>query len=129
MGTPVPSVGQISKRAVVAPFAFEVRKTPEEIAREGESRALTAQPVYRFSPTAYDSSLAAARGFFADLATAAEAGGSDSVAAVVASQVRLGPEETKFLTDSTSRRQIQEVFTHFLAEALSRGWPITSGDT
>jgi putative nucleotidyltransferase with HDIG domain len=121
MGTPVPAVGQISKRAVVAPFAFEVRKTPEEIAREGESRALTAQPVYRFSPTAYDSSLAAARGFFADLAKAADAGGSDSVAAVVASQVRLGPEETKFLTDSTSRRQIQEVFTHFLAEALSRG--------
>jgi putative nucleotidyltransferase with HDIG domain len=121
VGTPVPSVGQISKRAVVAPFAFEVRKTPEEIAREGESRALTAQPVYRFSPTAYDSSLAAARGFFADLAKAAEAGGSDSVAAVVASQVRLGPEETKFLTDSTNRRQIQEVFTHFLAEALSRG--------
>jgi putative nucleotidyltransferase with HDIG domain len=121
VGTPVPSVGQISKRAVVAPFAFEVRKTPEEIAREGESRALTAQPVYRFSPTAYDSSLTAARGFFADLAKAAEAGGSDSVAAVVASQVRLGPEETKFLTDSTSRRQIQEVFTHFLAEALSRG--------
>jgi cyclic-di-AMP phosphodiesterase PgpH len=121
VGTPVPSVGQISKRAVVAPFAFEVRKTPEEIAREGESRAVTAQPVYRFSPTAYDSSLAAARGFFADLAKAAEAGGSDSVAAVVASQVRLGPEETEFLTDSTSRRQIQEVFTHFLAEALSRG--------
>jgi putative nucleotidyltransferase with HDIG domain len=121
VGTPVPSVGQISKRAVVTPFAFEVRKTAEEIAREGESRALTAQPVYRFSPTAYDSSLAAARGFFADLAKAAEAGGSDSVAAVVASQVRLGPEETKFLTDSTSRRQIQEVFTHFLAEALSRG--------
>ncbi|HEX5576169.1 MAG TPA: HDIG domain-containing protein [Gemmatimonadales bacterium] len=121
VGTPVPSVGQISKRAVVAPFAFEVRKTPEEVAREGESRALTALPVYRFSPTAYDSSLAAARGFFADLAKAADAGGSDSVAAVVASQVRLGPEETKFLTDSTSRRQVQEVFTHFLAEALSRG--------
>jgi cyclic-di-AMP phosphodiesterase PgpH len=121
VGTPVPSVGQISKRAVVAPFAFEVRKTPEEIAREGESRALTAQPVYRFSPTAYDSSLAAARGFFADLERAAEAGGSDSVEAVVASRVRLGPEETRFLTDSTNRRQLQEVFTHFLAEALSRG--------
>ena len=121
VGTPVPSVGQISKRAVVAPFAFDVRKTPEEIAREGESRALTAQPVYRFSPTAYDSSLAAARGFFADLERAARAGGSDSVAAIVSSEVRLGPEETKFLTDSTNRRQIQEVFTHFLAEVLSRG--------
>jgi hypothetical protein len=28
IGTPVPPVGQISKRAVVAPFAYEVRKTP-----------------------------------------------------------------------------------------------------
>jgi cyclic-di-AMP phosphodiesterase PgpH len=120
IGAPVPSTGQPSKRAVVAPFAFEVRKSPEEIAREGESRALTAQPVYRFSPTAYDSSLAAARGFFADLERAAEAGGPDSVEAIAA-RVRLGPEETRFLTDSISRRHLQEVFTHFLAEGLSRG--------
>jgi putative nucleotidyltransferase with HDIG domain len=121
VGIPVPSAGQISKRNVVAPFAFEVLKSPEEIAREGESRALTAQPVYRFSPTAYDSSLAAARGFFAELARAAETGGPDSVEAVAASRVRLGPEEISFLSDSTSRRQIQEIFTHFLAEGLSRG--------
>ena len=121
IGTPVAAVGQISKQSVVAPFAYEVRKSPEEIAREGESRALTAQPVYRFSPTAYDSSLAAARGFFADLAKAAETGGRDSVAQAVAARVRLGPEETRFLTDSTNRRQIQELSTHFLAEALSRG--------
>jgi putative nucleotidyltransferase with HDIG domain len=121
VGIPVPAVGQIAKRDVVAPFAFEVRKSPEEIAREGESRALTAQPVYRFSPTAYDSSLAAARGFFADLARADQAGGPDSVQKVVNSRIRLGPEETRFLADSTNRRQIQEVFTHFLAEGLSRG--------
>jgi cyclic-di-AMP phosphodiesterase PgpH len=121
VGIPVPAVGQIAKRDVVAPFAFEVRKSPEEIAREGESRALTAQPVYRFSPTAYDSSLAAARGFFADLARAAQSGGPDSVEKAVNSRIRLGPEETRFLADSTNRRQIQEIFTHFLAEGLSRG--------
>jgi cyclic-di-AMP phosphodiesterase PgpH len=121
IGSPIPSTGQISKRAVIAPFAFEVRKSPEEIAREGESRALTAQPVYRFSPTAYDSSLAAARGFFADLERAAETKGTDSLQKVVASRVRLGPDETKYLADSTSRRQLQELFTHFLAEGLSRG--------
>jgi hypothetical protein len=117
----VPAAGQIAKRDVVAPFAYEVLKSAEEIAREGESRALTARPVYRFSPTAYDSSLAAARGFFAELERAAGAGGPDSVAMVVAARARMGPEETRFLTDSTNRRQIQEVFTHFLAEALSRG--------
>jgi cyclic-di-AMP phosphodiesterase PgpH len=121
VGTPVPAIGQISKRAVVAPFAYEVRKSPEEIAREGESRALMAQPVYRFSPTAYDSSLAAARGFFAELEKAAEKGGPDSVTSTVAARIRLGPEETRFLTDSTNRRQVQEISTHFLAEVLSRG--------
>jgi cyclic-di-AMP phosphodiesterase PgpH len=121
IGSPLPSTGQVSNRAVVAPFAYDVRKSPEEIAREGESRALTAQPVYRFSATAYDSSLTSARGFFADLERAAEAGGPDSVEKAVSAQVRLGPDETRYLADSTSRRQLQEVFTHFLAEGLSRG--------
>jgi len=121
IGAPVPAVGEISKRAVVAPFAFEVRKSPEEIAREGQSRALTAQPVYRFSATAYDSSLASARGFFADLERAGESGGPDAVEAAIGSRVRLGPEETRYLVDSTSRRQLQEVATHFLAEGLQRG--------
>jgi hypothetical protein len=51
---PMQGVGQAAGRTVVAPFDFLVRKTTEEIAREGESRALTAQPVYRFSATAYD---------------------------------------------------------------------------
>ena len=82
VGTPVPRWGRSPSATVVAPFAFEVRKSPEEIAREGESRALTAQPVYRFSPTAYDSSLAAARGFFADLERAGRGRGPDSVEAV-----------------------------------------------
>ncbi|HEV8177633.1 MAG TPA: HDIG domain-containing protein [Gemmatimonadales bacterium] len=121
IGAPVPALGEVSKRAVVAPFAFEVRKSPEEIAREGQSRALTAQPVYRFSATAYDSSLASARGFFADLERASESGGPDAVEAAIGSRVRLGPEETRYLADSTRRRQLQEVATHFLAEGLQRG--------
>ena len=121
IGAPLPAVGEISKRAVVAPFAFEVRKSPEEIAREGQSRALTAQPVYRFSATAYDSSLASARGFFAELERASESGGPDAVEAAIASRVRLGPQETRYLADSANRRRLQEVATHFLAEGLQRG--------
>jgi hypothetical protein len=54
VGIPIPAIGQTAKRSVVAPFSFEVLKSPAEIAREGESRALTAQPVYRFAPSAYD---------------------------------------------------------------------------
>ncbi|MGN6392188.1 MAG: HD family phosphohydrolase [Gemmatimonadales bacterium] len=116
----VPDVGQRAERTVVAPFPFQVRKTTDELAREGEARALTAQPVYRFSPTAYDSALAAARDFFADLD---RAGGRDSglVRAVAATQAHLGPAETRYLADSTNRRTMRELVTHFLGETLSRG--------
>jgi membrane-associated HD superfamily phosphohydrolase len=117
---PLPSVGQGASRSVIAPFGFQVRKTTEEIAREGESRALTAQPVYRFSATAYDSALAAARAYFADLERAA-ARGPDAVRAAAARRVNLGPEGADYLVNTERRRQLQEVVTHFLGEALSRG--------
>ena len=117
---PLQAVGQAAARTVVAPFDYVVRKTTEEIAREGESRALTAQPVYRFSPTAYDSALAVARAYFAELERAS-AQGSDMVRAVAASRINLGPEESAYLAEPGRRRQLQELVTHFLAEALSAG--------
>ncbi len=117
---PLQAVGQTASRSVIAPFDYVVRKTTEEIAREGESRALTAQPVYRFSPTAYDSALAVARAFFAELERAGAQGG-DMVRAVASSRVNLGPEESGYLANAARRRQLQELVTHFLAEALSAG--------
>jgi putative nucleotidyltransferase with HDIG domain len=117
---PVPPVGEVASRTIVAPFDFQIRKTTEEIAREGESRALTAQPVYRFSPTAYDSALATARSYFADLERAS-ARGPDAVRALASKRVNLGAPESEYLTDSLQRRRLQEVVTHFLAEALSQG--------
>ena len=78
---PLPPVGPTAGRSIVAPFDYLVRKTTEDIAREGEARALTAQPVYRFSPTAYDSALALGRAFFAELERASARGG-DMVRAV-----------------------------------------------
>jgi cyclic-di-AMP phosphodiesterase PgpH len=116
----VPGVGQQVDRTVVAPFPFQVRKTTDEMAREGEARALTAQPVYRFSPTAYDSALAAARDFFSDLERAS-AQGPELTRAVAASQAHLGPEEIAYLADPVRRRAMRELVTHFLGETLSRG--------
>lgn len=116
----IPELGQAVDRTVVAPFPFQVRKTTDEMAREGEARALTAQPVYRFSPTAYDSALAAARDFFGDLERAS-AQGPELTQAVAASQAHLGPEEIRYLSDPTHRRAMRELVTHFLGETLSRG--------
>ena len=118
--TAVPEVGQTADRTVVAPFSFETRKRPEEIASEGESRALSVRPVYRYSPTAYDSALAAARSFFAELERA-EQQGPDLLRAVAATRASLGPAETEYLTVEAQRRRLQGVVTHCLAEMLSRG--------
>jgi putative nucleotidyltransferase with HDIG domain len=115
----VPDVGQHADRTVVAPFPYQVRKSTDELAREGEARALTAQPVYRFSPTAYDSALAAARDFFTDLDRAGAQ--SPELFRAVAAQAHLGPDETRFLADSANRRAMRELVTHFLGESLSRG--------
>jgi putative nucleotidyltransferase with HDIG domain len=118
--TNLPDAGQVAARTVVAPFSFETPKTPEEISSEGESRASTARPVYRYSATAYDSALARARSFFAELERAQQQG-PDLLRAVAATRVSLGPGETEYLTVEPQRRQVQSVVTHFLAEMLSRG--------
>jgi cyclic-di-AMP phosphodiesterase PgpH len=118
--TALPSAGQIADRTVVAPFSFETPKSPEEISSEGESRAFSVRPVYRYSPTAYDSALAKARSFFAELERA-EQQGPDLLRAVAATRVSLGAAETEFLTVEEQRRRAQAVVTHFLAEMLSRG--------
>jgi putative nucleotidyltransferase with HDIG domain len=120
LGARIPNVGQRSERTVVAPFPYQVRKTTDEIAREGESRALTAQPVYRFSPTAYDSSLAGARDFFTDLERAS-AQGPELMRAVASTQAHLGPAETRYLADPAHRREMRDLVTHFLGDMLSRG--------
>ena len=103
-----------------SPFSFETPKSPEEITSEGESRAFNVRPVYRYSPTAYDSALAKARSFFAELERA-EQQGPDLLRAVAATRVSLGAAETEFLTVEEQRRRAQAVVTHFLAEMLSRG--------
>jgi cyclic-di-AMP phosphodiesterase PgpH len=118
--TRVPELGQVAERSVVAPFPYQVRKSTDEMAREGESRALTAQPVYRFSPTAYDSALAAARDFFADLDRASRQG-PELMRAAAVTQAHLGPAEIAYLSDSTRRHAMREIVTHFLGETLSKG--------
>ena len=106
--TGLPLVGEIADRTVVAPFSFETPKSSEEITSEGESRAFSVRPVYRYSPTAYDSALTAARSFFGELERA-EQQGPDLLRAVAATRVNLGAGETEYLTVESQRRRVQAV--------------------
>ncbi|MGH7581389.1 MAG: HD family phosphohydrolase [Gemmatimonadales bacterium] len=116
----LPAAGQPANQTVVAPFSFETPKSPVEISSEGESRALSVRPVYRYSPTAYDSALAKARSFFAELERAQQQG-PDLLRAVAATRVGMTGAESAYLTVESQRRGAQSVVTHFLAEMLSRG--------
>jgi putative nucleotidyltransferase with HDIG domain len=118
--TSIPAAGQIAGQTIVAPFSFETPKTAEEMTSEGESRALSVRPVYRYSPTAYDSALAKARSFFAELERA-QPQGPDLVRAVATTRVGMTGPEASYLAIEMQRRQAQSSVTHFLAEMLSRG--------
>ena len=103
----LPQAGQVADRTVVAPFSFQTPKSPEEISSEGESRAFSVRPVYRYSATAYDSALVRARSFFAELERAQQQG-PDLVRAVAATRVSLGAGETEYLTLEPQRRKVCE---------------------
>lgn len=124
-GPAAPRLGQVARENVVAPFAFTVRKSADELAREGESRAITTPPVYRFSAAAYDSAMSASRGFFADLERIAASQLADfraeDVVRAAIDRVHLEPAAAQYLADSARRRTLGTATTHFLAEALSQG--------
>ncbi|HET7586236.1 MAG TPA: HDIG domain-containing protein [Gemmatimonadaceae bacterium] len=53
--TPIFEVGSVATENVIAPFAFTVPKTPEELGREQEELARSAKPIFRFRGDALDS--------------------------------------------------------------------------
>ncbi|HET8649966.1 MAG TPA: HDIG domain-containing protein [Gemmatimonadales bacterium] len=118
---PVLAVGEIAPETIRAPIPFLVPKKEDEIAREREALARTAQPVYRFSSAAYDSALGSVRIFFDALMTGGIAGPAGVRAAAARAQVRLGNSEAAFLADSTRRREMGDVLADFLGSNLARG--------
>ncbi|MDQ2669445.1 MAG: hypothetical protein M3Y31_02320, partial [Gemmatimonadota bacterium] len=87
----VPPIGALATRDVIAPVPFIVRKSPEQLEREGEALARTVRPVYRFSSSSYDSAVGAVGEFFRALEAAAPADAQSVQSAAAAAAVRLGP--------------------------------------
>src|SRR4249919_2249217 len=52
---PIYEVGSVASDNVIAPFAFRVPKTPEELAKERDALARGVEPVFVFVPAALDS--------------------------------------------------------------------------
>jgi putative nucleotidyltransferase with HDIG domain len=101
---PIYEVGAVAADNVIAPFAFDVAKSPAEINREREDVAQAAEPLFRFVPSALDTTLAIFDQFGAAIATVpAQALGAIQQTARTYGVV-LQPAEAVYLA-SPSRRQ------------------------
>ena len=121
ISSPVFTVGETADRTVIAPIPFTVRKSEEEIAREGESRAQLVRPVYRFEPVRHDSVMTSLRRFFAAVDQAAPAGPAAVARAAETADVRLSADEAAYLTEGRRRGLLADSLTRFMSRLLNAG--------
>ena len=100
---PLLEVGSVAPDNVIAPFAYDVRKTDAELTRERDDMARSVVPVFAYSAAALDSARTALRSFSDAVSEAARSTASDPerAAAVVAAgaqqRVQLTPQEAAYL--------------------------------
>lgn len=121
LSTPPVELEAAAGREIIAPFPFAVLKSDEEIAREGDARANTIRPVYRFSPTSGDSALAAMRTFFARLETGRTDAQQELASTGTGPRVRIHADEAAYLTDGAQREELQGLLSGYLTAMLARG--------
>ena len=117
------AVGAPADRTVVAPSAYLVRKTDDEITREGIDRAQQVRPVYRFDAATRDSSVIALREFLGvvEAATLSPAAVSVIQLAGETRSVRLSRDEAEWLATSPRRRAMADSLLRFVDGMLSSG--------
>src|SRR6266704_3435885 len=119
---PLLEPGAVADRDVIAPFNFPVNKSDEELAREAEELAGTVKPIYQFQDRALDSAVAAVRGFFAALETAADRGGAAAIAAAAKAQgVGLTGAEAAYLAKGGKRHNLEKALGELVARTLALG--------
>lgn len=107
-GRPEYQVGEVAGREVTASLPFVVHKAGEEIEREAEAQANAVRPVFRFDPSAIDSSRAALDRLIANGSAAAHPAG-------------LLPEERAWLTAPGRERSTRAALDGFLTRTLTQG--------
>jgi putative nucleotidyltransferase with HDIG domain len=116
---PVLEQGDVAPQPIIAPFAFDVRKSSAEIEREATALEATARPIYEYRAAAVDTVLAELDSLFAALQAAAT---PESL--VVAGQelgLRLTPEEATYLREGARLAAYRQAARRFLRRELRVG--------
>lgn len=120
---PVLTVGEVAPEEIIAPFAFEVKKSPTEFEAEAEALAATALPIYDYRPGVVDTVVRRTDSLFTLLrrTRAADA----RVAAAQAFGVRLSPEEIEYLAGARRLVAFRSAVRRLFQRHLPRGVPAT----
>jgi putative nucleotidyltransferase with HDIG domain len=125
--TPIFEVGSVATENVIAPFAFTVRKSGAELAREREELARSAQPIFVYSRSPLDSAQTALAEFMEVVAnavssdTGARAQGAAVQRVAAARGITLTASEAEYLTFAARRRAMQDGIRRAFARWLAAG--------
>jgi putative nucleotidyltransferase with HDIG domain len=122
-------VGAVANQDVIAPFAFTVRKSDADLAKEREELARSAKPIFTYSPSARDSALSSL-GSYMDAMSTASRGAESARQRIQAIQrasasrgVTLTPAEAEYLADAARRASmrdgIRRVYTRWLSSGVT----------
>src|SRR6266702_380006 len=119
---PLLEPGAVAERDVIAPFAFPVNKSDEELAREAEELAASVKPIYQFHEHALDSAAAALQAFFSALESAASQGGAAAlIAAAKAQGVSVSGAQAAYLGKGGKRHNLQRALDALFERTLAVG--------
>jgi hypothetical protein len=122
LDVPLFAEGEIAPVEVIAPFGYDVRKSPEELGREAAALAATVPSIYAFRPGSLDSVLAETD----SLVSRARRGlaGDTLGAALNGFGLRLTPSELAYLAERGRLVTLERSVRSFLRRQLARGVPL-----
>ena len=125
---PVYEVGSVASDNVIAPFAFNVLKTPAELASEQDAAVRAVEPVFDFAPAALDTARRAVSGYDGAITQAAATGGGIPQLAVPAIQrassswgISLSVSQAIYLGSTPRRTAMFQSVGHVFDRWLSAG--------
>lgn len=119
---PILQEGDVAQTEVIAPFSFDVLKTPTEREREAAELEATVRPIYEYRGQVADSVLAHTDSLFATLQSTE--GAEAMVAVAQSSGVRLTLEDAEYLLTGRRLSQCGRAVRQLLGRQLRRGVPV-----
>ena len=124
--SPLFEVGAVATDNVIAPFAFQVRKSPTELQRERDELAATAKPIFVYAPAALDSSVRSLEAIFRDISRGADEGDPRLAPgrirqAALRRDVTITDTEAQYLAFRGRRLEMRDALERVLRRSLAEG--------